>query len=144
MPQCATPLGPAQQQQRRQLKKLQFPRPSFGHFHFMTQHRGNPSCSASSFSLLLSPCYPSLLSPQGTTLSCFLLKVSWPTTMGTFFKVFFIVALTDRNDRGRGSSSRRGSERGGRGRGRGRGVSGGRRATQLTLTLPRCVSVNYC
>lgn len=26
--------------------------------------------------------------------------------MGTFFKVFFIVALTDRNDGGRGSSSR--------------------------------------
>lgn len=33
--------------------------------------------------------------------------------MGTFFKVFFIVALTDRNDRGRGSSSR--SEREGAG-----------------------------
>lgn len=27
--------------------------------------------------------------------------------MGTFFKVFFIVALTDRNDRGRGSGNER-------------------------------------
>lgn len=40
--------------------------------------------------------------------------------MGTFFKVFFIVALTDRNDEGRGNRRR---EREG---GRGRGVNGGR------------------
>lgn len=53
MPQCATPLGLAQQQQQPPLKKLQFPRPSFGHFHFMAQHRG------STFSFLLS--HPSLL-----------------------------------------------------------------------------------